>query len=80
MQYRPYGRLGINVSALGFGAMRLPANADGKMDPERAVPLLRRAIELGVNYIDSAHVYGGGTSEIMVGKAIQETLLMASLI
>ena len=71
MQYRPYGRLGINVSALGFGAMRLPANADGKMDPERAVPLLRRAIELGVNYIDSAHVYGGGTSEIMVGKAIQ---------
>ncbi len=71
MQYRPYGNTGINVSALGFGAMRLPAGEDKKVDLEKSVPILRRAIDLGVTYFDSAYGYINGTSEIGVGQAIK---------
>jgi len=71
MQYRPFGKTGIQVSALGYGAMRLPALEDKKVDLEKAVPLLRRGIDAGINYIDSAYVYIDGTSEIAVGQAIK---------
>ena len=63
MQYRPFGNTGFNVSALGFGAMRLPK------DEQEAIAVIRRALDLGVNYIDTAKVYG--ESEIIVGKAIK---------
>lgn len=71
MQYREYGKTGLRASTLGFGAMRLPAREDGTCDYDRSVPMLQRAIELGVNYIDSAWGYISGTSEIAVGKAIK---------
>ena len=71
MQYRPYGRIGVQVSALGFGAMRLPEKEDRTCDYEKSVPLLRRGIEMGINYIDSAWGYIRGTSEVAVGKAIK---------
>ena len=71
MQYRPFGNTGINVSVLGFGAMRLPAHEDKKVDLEQAVPMLRRGIDLGINYIDTAYVYIEGTSEVAVGQAIK---------
>ncbi|MBC7256539.1 MAG: aldo/keto reductase, partial [Chloroflexi bacterium] len=71
MQYREYGKTGLRASALGFGAMRLPAREDGTCDYDRSVPMLQRAIELGVNYIDSAWGYINGTSEVAVGKAIK---------
>lgn len=71
MQYRPYGHTDMMVSALGFGAMRLPTLADGTCDFEASVPMLRRGIDLGINYIDTAWGYLNGTSEVAVGKAIQ---------
>jgi predicted aldo/keto reductase-like oxidoreductase len=71
MQYRPYGNTGAQVSALGFGAMRLPHHEDRTVDLELAVPMLRRGIELGINYIDSAYGYLNGTSEVAVGQAIK---------
>ncbi len=71
MRYREFGRLGFRVSQLGFGAMRLPTVKDDKIDYDKAVPLLRRAIDLGVNFIDSHHFYHQGESEIAVGKAIK---------
>jgi predicted aldo/keto reductase-like oxidoreductase len=71
MQYRTFGKTGLQVSALGFGAMRLPAREDKKVDLEKSVPLLRRGIDLGINYIDTAYVYIDGTSEIAVGEAIK---------
>ncbi len=71
MQYRKFGNTGIEVSILGFGAMRLPQLEDGTCDLEKSVPLLRRAIDLGVNYIDTAYVYIKGTSEVAVGEAIK---------
>jgi uncharacterized protein len=71
MQYRPFGNTGANVSILGFGAMRLPQREDKTVDLETAVPLLRRGIDLGINYIDTAYVYIDGTSEVAVGQAIK---------
>ncbi len=71
MQYRQFGNTGIEVSVLGFGAMRLPEREDGTCDVEKSVPLLRRGIDLGINYIDTAHVYIKGTSECAVGEAIK---------
>lgn len=69
MQYRPMGRTGVNVSALGFGLLRLPMLADGKtVNSDLSVAMIHRAIEGGVNYIDTGRVYlGGQTTVIPVG-------------
>ena len=69
MQYRPMGRTGVNVSALGFGMLRLPMK-NGHVDFDQTTPMVRRAIEGGVNYIDTGRVYLGGESEQAVGKAL----------
>jgi predicted aldo/keto reductase-like oxidoreductase len=74
MQYRPFGKTGIEISALGFGAMRLPMWRKGRHNHVRmrdAVRMFRRAFELGVNYVDSAYGYCAGESEIAVGKALK---------
>ncbi len=84
MKYKPYGKTGRTVSMLGFGAMRLPAQKDGTCDYDRAVPMLRKGIDAGINYIDTARGYINGTSEIAVGKAIKsydrETLFVVTKI
>ncbi|MBT3276120.1 MAG: aldo/keto reductase, partial [Spirochaetales bacterium] len=71
MLYKPYGKTGRDVSMLGFGAMRLPMLEDGTCDFEKAVPMLKRGIDFGINYIDTARGYIKGTSEVAVGKAIK---------
>ena len=71
MQYRMLGSTGIKVSALGFGAMRLPTQPDRKVARAEAVRVIHRAFELGVNYIDTAHGYHGGESEEVVGEALK---------
>ena len=74
MIYRTLGRTGLQVSQLGFGAMRLPMARQGEQDRinrELAVPMIHRAFEAGVNYIDSAVVYGDGDSEEAVGEALK---------
>lgn len=65
--------LGGEVSAnrLGFGAMRLPGVWEAPQDPQLARRLLRRAIELGVNLIDTAHAYGPETSERLIAEALR---------
>jgi uncharacterized protein len=74
MQYRPFGKTGISISALGFGAMRLPSTSVGGktvFDVEESVRIMRRAFELGVNYFDSAPYYCDGESETILGKALK---------
>ena len=70
MQYRPMGRTGVDVSALGFGMLRLPMLASGHVDMDQSVEMVHRAIEGGVNYIDTGRVYINGESEQAVGKAL----------
>jgi aryl-alcohol dehydrogenase-like predicted oxidoreductase len=61
------------VSALGFGTGRFPvAKRDFDMDRVRVVRILRRAFDLGVNYVDTAEAYSLNKCEVAVGRAIKE--------
>jgi predicted aldo/keto reductase-like oxidoreductase len=71
VQYREF--CGEQVSALGFGCMRLPVN-EGKIDEGAAIALIHHAIDRGVNYLDTAWGYHGGASEPLVGKAVRNGL------
>ncbi|MGM9681048.1 MAG: aldo/keto reductase [Eubacteriales bacterium] len=74
MQYRKFGKLGIERSAFGIGCMRFPMkkNEDGQdvVDQELANEIIHTAIEGGVNYIDTAYVYSNGQAERVLGKAL----------
>lgn len=73
MQYRKFEKLGIELSALGFGVMRLPLLDDdpGNINEEESIKLIRYAIDKGINYLDTAYNYHKGKSEIIIGKALQ---------
>jgi hypothetical protein len=70
MQYAILGKTGYKVSRLGFGAMRLPMKGE-KVDRDKAIPMIRRAFEAGVNYIDSAVGYCNHDSQCAVGEALK---------
>ena len=74
MKYRTMGKLGIQASAFGLGCMRFngAASGDSIIDEQKAVSLIRRAIDGGVTYIDTAYVYLDKTSEIVLGKALRD--------
>ncbi|MBD3418558.1 MAG: aldo/keto reductase [Chitinivibrionales bacterium] len=74
MHYRRLGKTGLNVSQLGFGAMRLPMIGEGEqqvVDREPAIAMIHRAFEGGVNYIDTAVGYCNRDSQRAVGEALR---------
>ena len=68
MQYRPLGRTGVKVSPLCLGAMMF--GAWGNPDHEDSVRIIHRALDAGINFIDTADVYSRGESEEIVGQAL----------
>ena len=76
MNYVPFTNLGFDVSRLGFGMMRLPTmkNDQGNdvINRAEAIRMVRRAIDQGLNYVDTAYGYHGGESEIVTGLALKE--------
>ncbi|MCJ7551892.1 MAG: aldo/keto reductase, partial [Anaerolineae bacterium] len=74
MQYRKMGSLDWEVSALGFGCMRLPSRRFNPVRPdaEESIRIIRRGIDLGINYIDTAWPYHLGESERILGHVLQE--------
>jgi uncharacterized protein len=73
MEYRVLGKTRARVSALGFGAMRLPLRGDeSEVDEGAAVEMIRWAVDHGVNYLDTAYVYHGGNGEAVVGRALRD--------
>lgn len=74
MQYRVMGKTGKKVSVLGFGMMRLPIlNNDTKqIEEEKAIPMVRHAIDSGINYIDTAWPYHGEMSETFTAKVLDD--------
>ncbi|UCG00995.1 MAG: aldo/keto reductase [Candidatus Heimdallarchaeota archaeon] len=74
MNYRKLGNTGIKVSALGFGCMRLPTLKPGQpaINREEAIRLIRKGIDSGINYIDTAYPYHDKESEIVVGQALKD--------
>ncbi len=68
MEYRPLGRTGAMVSPLCLGAM----NFGGPTDEEKSIAIINRALDAGINFIDTANVYNAGESERIVGRALKE--------
>ncbi len=85
MQYIKFGKKGLEVSRFAMGCMRLPQTAAGGstppggttpgstvVDEAEAIRMIRHAADNGVNYFDTAYGYHNGTSEVILGKALQD--------
>jgi aryl-alcohol dehydrogenase-like predicted oxidoreductase len=71
MQYRELGRTGWKVSTISFGSWAI-GGAWGKVDDKESLDALRRAVDLGVNFFDTADVYGDGRSERLLAQLKRE--------
>lgn len=69
MQYRPFGRTGLQVSAIGFGCWEL-GGSYGHFDDSEVISAIHRALELGINCFDTAQGYGFGNSEQLLAKGL----------
>lgn len=81
MEYRTFGRTGWKVSAIGFGAWGIGGDVWGPTDDKTSLATLHRAIDLGVNFFDTADVYGDGHSEQLIAevrKARSEQIIVAT--
>lgn len=73
MPRRPFGQSGLQVSEVGFGGWGIGKSMWGVTDDEESLKALRAAVEAGVDYFDTAAVYGHGHSERMIARVLRET-------
>ncbi|AUX44777.1 aldo/keto reductase [Sorangium cellulosum] len=71
MEYRPLGRTGLNVSVVSFGAWAI-GGTWGEVDDQESLAALHRALDRGVNFFDTADVYGDGRSEQLLARLRRE--------
>lgn len=71
MNYRTFGRLGWKVSDIGFGAWAI-GGSWGPQDEDESIKALHRALDLGLNFIDTAQGYGDGRSERIIGQVLRQ--------
>jgi aryl-alcohol dehydrogenase-like predicted oxidoreductase len=72
MRYRTLGRTGLRVSELGYGTWGIGGSMWGGADDDESLRSLRRAIELGATFLDTALSYGDGHAEQVVGKVVRD--------
>ncbi len=73
MEYRRLGKSNLSVSAIGFGAWSIALDWWGKrFDDDEAISILKRAFDLGINFYQTADVYGKGKSDRLIGKAFKD--------
>ncbi|HEY3941849.1 MAG TPA: aldo/keto reductase [Acidimicrobiales bacterium] len=76
MKYRKLGRTGLDVSVICLGCMSFGEPGRGNhpwsLDEETSRPFIRQALELGINFFDTANVYSAGSSEEIVGRALAD--------
>ena len=80
MHQRRLGNSGLMVSAIGLGGMSM-SGTYGKADDAASTTLLHRALELGINFLDTSDMYGWGHNELLIGKAVagrRESLVLAT--
>src|SRR5678810_966837 len=71
MQKRELGNSGLQVSALGLGCMGMSFGLGPAADKKEMISLIRKAVEKGINFFDTAEVYGPFTNEELVGEALE---------
>ena len=73
MHYRPFGRTGVSVSEVSLGTWQLGGTEWGDVGDDDALAILRKAVDMGVNLLDTADIYGGGRSETLINRFLKET-------
>ena len=71
MEYRTLGKSGLNVSEIGFGAWAIGGDAWGEVDDMQSIKAMNHAFEMGINFFDTADVYGDGHSEKLVAQLVK---------
>ena len=69
MEYNNLGVSNLNVSKIGFGCWAI-GGSWGSTDDKQSISTIRKAIDLGINFFDTADIYGFGHSETLLGKAL----------
>ncbi|KAA1186521.1 aldo/keto reductase [Paenibacillus sp. B2(2019)] len=76
MEYIKFGNTGMDVSRICLGCMSfgkvLPGGHQWVLDEENSRPIIKRALELGINFFDTANIYASGSSEEIIGRALKD--------
>ena len=70
MEYKKLGKTDLSISRIGFGCWAIGGHGYGKVDDNKSIRAINKAIDIGINFFDTADVYGFGHSEIILGQAL----------